>query len=82
MATDRTWTRSAGRVAAVGTDLDIAGFGLAGVLLCPAPTAAAARAAWAALPEDIAVVILTEDAGAALDGVRSENGPLTVVLPP
>ena len=68
-----------GRVAAIGESVRVQGLALAGVLVLPGDDAGAAVASWSALPEDVDVVILTEQAAAAL-GARS-GGPLTVVLP-
>ncbi len=68
-----------GRVAAIGESVRVQGLALAGVLVLPGDDAGAAVASWSALPEDVDVVILTEQAASALSD-RS-GGPLTVVLP-
>jgi vacuolar-type H+-ATPase subunit F/Vma7 len=68
-----------GRVAAIGESVRVQGLALAGVLVLPGDDAGTAAASWSALPEDVDVVILTEQAAAYL-GARS-GGPLTVVLP-
>ncbi|MGE5131964.1 MAG: hypothetical protein ACM32E_03530 [Gemmatimonadota bacterium] len=85
------------RVAVIGDGVRVSGYALAGALVCPAADAAQARAAWAALPPDIAVVILTADAagwlaglaGPAAEPVAGDRGGLPrrrdvlpVVLPP
>jgi vacuolar-type H+-ATPase subunit F/Vma7 len=70
-------------VAAIGEQPQIIGFALAGALIYPADTAEQARAAWQALPRDVAVVILTGPAGDALAADRAApQAPLTVVLSP
>jgi vacuolar-type H+-ATPase subunit F/Vma7 len=70
------------RVAALGERLAVQGFGLAGALVLPADDAVAARAAWRALPADVAVVILTRAAaGAVGESALAAAWPLTVVLP-
>lgn len=68
-------------VAAIGAQPEVVGFGLVGVRVCPADTEADVRAAWQGLPEDVAVVILTEAAARALDE-RARSARLTVVIPP
>ncbi len=70
------------RVAAIGRPSEVAGFALAGALVLPARTEAEARAAWAGLPEDVAVVVLTAESSRALAGASGRRGgPLTVVMP-
>lgn len=70
------------RAAIIGAELAIEGYGLAGAIICPADDAAQAREAWTSLPSDIAVVVLTADAAAALDDVLDRRaGVLTVVMP-
>lgn len=72
-----------GRVAALGEQLRVQGFGLAGALVVAADTPEAARVAWRDLPADVALVILTSSAAQALalqitDG---SSNRLTVVMP-
>lgn len=69
-------------IAAVGSEVLLRGFALAGVRICPADTPEQVRAVWAHLPDSVGLVILTPDAGAALvrDGAR-RPGRLTVVIP-
>ncbi len=69
-----------GRVAAIGAEVAVQGFGLAGALVIPAEGAESVRAAWRNLPDDVAVVVLTPAAAAALD-VELHTGPLVAVLP-
>ena len=70
------------RVAAIGRPSEVAGFALSGALVLPARTGAEARAAWAGLPDDVAVVVLTKRTAEALDDVvRRPRAPLTVVMP-
>ena len=70
-----------GRVAAIGESVRVEGLALAGVLVLPAEDADAVRTRWADLPDDVAVVMLTARAAAALsDGPGSRR--LTVVMPP
>ena len=72
-----------GRVAAIGAPgRRLGGFALAGALVLPAEDDDAVRGAWAALPADVAVVVLTAAAAAALGRPpRPADAPLTVVMP-
>jgi vacuolar-type H+-ATPase subunit F/Vma7 len=67
-------------VAVIGEDVRIEGFGLAGAVVCRAHGPAEVRAAWQSLAEDVAVVVLTPDAAAALVDVPRGHR-LTVVMP-
>lgn len=67
-------------VAAIGAPAQVTGFALGGAQVFAVDSAAQARAAWQALPDDVAVVILTQDAADAVGAERA--GRLTVVLPP
>ena len=74
-----------GRVAAIGAPVRVDGLALAGVLVLPAEDDHEVGARWAALPEDVAVVLLTPQAAAALPPDQATDGsprPLTVVMPP
>lgn len=72
-----------GRVAALGRQVSVQGFALAGVLVLPVEDDADVRAAWDGLPDDVAVVVLTVAAAEALGTERtSVLHPLAVVLPP
>ncbi|HEU4420975.1 MAG TPA: hypothetical protein VFR67_00360 [Pilimelia sp.] len=68
------------RIAVLGEQVAVEGFGLAGALVLVADGVEAVRAAWRALPVDVAVVILSPAADAALPA-RATDGPLTVVMP-
>jgi vacuolar-type H+-ATPase subunit F/Vma7 len=70
-----------GRVAAIGAEVAVQGFGLAGALVLAADGPDEVRAAWRSLPADVTVVILTGDAVAALPDLAGAALPLTVVLP-
>lgn len=72
-----------GRVAVLGEEPRIQGFALAGALVVPAATADAVRAAWAGLPEDVVLVVLTAAAAEALDGGPGDpdGTRLTAVMP-
>lgn len=76
--------QTAGRIAAIGEDARIAGLALAGVTTMTAEGVAAVRRAWAGLAADVALVLLTPGAAAALDDVLGDRSSprLTVVLPP
>ena len=69
-------------VAVIGRPSEVAGFVLAGARVLPARTPAEARAAWAGLTDDVAVVVLTADSAGALAEERLRpRAPLTVVMP-
>jgi len=71
------------RVAVIGEHSLTAGFALAGAVVVASESAAAARSAWDGLPADVAVVILTAQAAAAIGAERYRPGrPLTVEAPP
>jgi vacuolar-type H+-ATPase subunit F/Vma7 len=70
-----------GGVAAIGAEVAVQGFGLAGALVLAADGPDEVQTAWRSLPADVAVVILTRDAIAALPDLAGANLPLTVVLP-
>ncbi|GII75914.1 hypothetical protein Sru01_08960 [Sphaerisporangium rufum] len=67
-----------GGVAVIGEPVRLAGPALAGAVVLPAADEAGVRAAWHALPDGIAVVILTAWAARTLGPV---TGRLTVVMP-
>jgi vacuolar-type H+-ATPase subunit F/Vma7 len=71
------------RVAVIGEPVRVRGYALAGAVVHECADAAALRSAWAGLDDDIAVVILSPVAAAALDvtGRPAAAWPLTVVLP-
>ncbi|GIJ06690.1 hypothetical protein [Spirilliplanes yamanashiensis] len=68
-------------MAIIGDPVLIRGWALAGVLPLPAADAAAARAAWAALPADVGLVVLTPHAAAALERGPDRPAVLRAVLP-
>jgi vacuolar-type H+-ATPase subunit F/Vma7 len=71
-----------GRIAAIGAEAEVRGFGLAGVLVLPAEDDESARAAWRALPADVALVILGPGAAAAVDPpVGTGTAPIVAVIP-
>jgi len=69
-----------GRVAVLGAEALITGWGLAGAQLVPAEGGEQVRRAWAGLDADVGLVILTADAATSL-GAATGSGPLTAVLP-
>ena len=69
-------------VAALGEQALLEGFRLAGASIVAAETDDDVRRAWAQLPGNAAVVILTPRAAGALGAVLADpHSPLTVVLP-
>ena len=70
------------RVAVVGEQVRVQGYALAGAQVLVAEDAPAVRAAWASLDGDVAVVVLTDRAAAALGDELERRWPLTVVMPP
>ncbi|QIY59509.1 hypothetical protein HEP86_02415 [Streptomyces sp. RPA4-5] len=74
---------SMGTVVALGEATQTSGFALAGVSVRPAEAPESVRAVWQELPDDVALVILTPAAAAALGpDVLNAPRPLTVVMPP
>ena len=60
-----------------------AGFALCGAVVMTAETAQEARAAWHALPADVAVLVLTPRAAAWLgEAPQPRRDVLVVVMPP
>jgi vacuolar-type H+-ATPase subunit F/Vma7 len=82
MDSESTDRGPAGGVAALGERARVVGFGLAGALVRVAESPDAVRAAWSALPGDVAVVVLTPAAAEALGAERARGWPVTVVMPP
>ncbi len=71
-----------GVIVALGARRDVDAFSLAGVEVRAAEDAAAVRAAWAALGDEVGLVLLTADAAEALGNVIDATAsPLTAVLP-
>lgn len=72
-----------GRVVVIGETARVTGFALAGASVYCAESAKDVRQAWAALPADAAVVILTGKAADALGGAAmAEDRVLIAVMPP
>jgi vacuolar-type H+-ATPase subunit F/Vma7 len=70
------------RIAALGEEVRVQGYALAGAVVIAADGPEAVRSAWRTLPEDIAVVVLTPAAAAALGTDEGmPDWPLWVVLP-
>ena len=71
-----------GRFAVIGNEARVAGFRLGGAAVIPAATPDDARAAWATLPADVAVVVLTPEAATALaPEIERTDRVLSVVMP-
>jgi vacuolar-type H+-ATPase subunit F/Vma7 len=71
-----------GRIAAIGEPVRVQGFRLAGALVFDAEEPTAVRAAWDALPVDVAVVVLTPASAATLGRDLDATNRLTVVMAP
>jgi len=70
------------RIVAIGESERIRGFPFAGVSAIAAGDSEAARAAWRGLPADVALVILTPAAHAALEPeLEPRDGLLWAVMP-
>jgi vacuolar-type H+-ATPase subunit F/Vma7 len=70
------------RAAVIGEAVRTAGFALAGALVLPAESMTEARAAWDALPADIAVLVLTPRATGWLgEAPQSRPDVLLAVMP-
>lgn len=74
------------RVAVLGERAKVQGFALAGAMVLVAEDAEQARVAWDSLGADVAVVVLTPLAAAALahelDEAQRTDSRLSVVMPP
>jgi len=69
-------------IAAIGESDRVRGFSFAGLSVAAADEPDAARAAWQALPADVALVILTPAAHGAIVGELADGRPrLWVVMP-
>lgn len=72
-------------IAVLGEWTRIKGYALAGARTISAEDADAVRTAWSSISEDVAVVIATPRAAAALEsedaGTRTGRRPLLVVMP-
>jgi vacuolar-type H+-ATPase subunit F/Vma7 len=71
------------RIAVLGEAVQVDAFALAGALVAVAERPDDVRAAWASLPEDVGLVLLTPAAAAALPDERipARDGVLVVTLP-
>jgi predicted RNA-binding protein (virulence factor B family) len=69
------------KIAVIGEEGKVLGFGLPGAIVLPAEEPEAVLAAWHSLGEDVAVVVLTSRAARTLAG-RTASWPLTAVMPP
>jgi vacuolar-type H+-ATPase subunit F/Vma7 len=70
------------RAAVIGEAVRTAGFALAGAVVIAAETPEETRAAWRALPGDIAVLILSPRAASWLSDTLSTRRDLLVVVMP
>jgi hypothetical protein len=61
------------RVAAIGEETRLAGYALSGADVHAASSADEARAAWTRLPRDVALLVLTSRAHAALEPQLAER---------
>lgn len=70
-------------VVVLGEAARVEGFALGGATVITAEDRDAVLRAWTTLGDDVAVIVLTTKASAALDGAAVEHdGVLTVVMPP
>ena len=69
------------RIVGIGAEPVLAGYGLVGVEVIDADEAESVRRAWAALADDVGLVLLTPAARRALPEPIPAGGPLWVVLP-
>lgn len=70
------------RIVAIGEPATVQGFALAGVQVLAAESPDAVRTAWAGLPDDVALVILSSAAEQALAAAASvTSSPLVAVMP-
>ena len=72
---------NARRVVAIGSELELAGYSLAGVEVIAAPVPEQVRRAWAELGDDVQLVLLTSEARRALPDGLDGSGVLWAVLP-
>ena len=69
------------RAAVIGEAVRTAGFALVGAVVTTAETPEEARAAWCALPADVAVLVLTPRAASWLGEPDPPRDVLIVVMP-
>ena len=60
-------------IAAIGEEARLAGYALAGAAVHPASDADQVRSAWARLPDDVALLVLTDASRAALGTLLGER---------
>lgn len=70
------------RIAVIGERSRTEGFALAGALTRDADSPESVRSAWASLPDEVAVVVLTPAAAKALREQLDDPARLPVVMPP
>ena len=71
------------KIVVLGEEIDVGAFALAGAIVIPAEDPAAVRSAWSSLPDDVAVVVMTPAAAAALpaQSIAARGDVLTVTMP-
>jgi vacuolar-type H+-ATPase subunit F/Vma7 len=69
------------RIVAIGSELDLAGYALAGVEVLAADDPDGARQAWEGLGPDVGLLLLTHEARRALPDRVEDRDMLSVVLP-
>ena len=70
------------RVAAIGEEARVAGYALSGADVHAASEASEIHSAWARLPEDVGLLILTPAAHAELEPLLAERSQLLWVVTP
>ncbi len=71
-----------GRIVVLGESIAVDTYALAGATVARAEDADAVRRAWAALPGDVTVVVLTAAAASALASLDTKSGDvLTIDMP-
>jgi vacuolar-type H+-ATPase subunit F/Vma7 len=69
------------KVVAIGDELSLLGYGLAGAEVVPAEDENAVRLAWNALPSDLGLLVLTATAAGSLQRELEGTDLLWVALP-
>jgi len=70
-----------GLLVVLGEAARVGNFALGGATVIPAEDPEAVRRSWQALPDEVGVVVLTEQAAAALGDVAERDRVLRVVMP-
>ncbi len=70
-----------GSLVVLGETARVSAFALAGAAVSAADDPEAVHRAWHALPDDVALVVLTERAATALRGEHARDRVLCVVMP-